>query len=241
VSGDDLGSQLRGVGALNEPARRALYHYVASQPEAVSRDQAAAGTGLARHAAKFHLDKLVEEGLLVTEFRRLGGRRGPGAGRPSKLYARSGLQLDVTLPARRYELAGQVLAEAVSRAAREGVPVLEAVTETARRAGLDLAGRAGRPPGQPARGDDELTVLAAALERHGYEPRRGRGVVTLANCPFHSLAEQHRALVCGMNLALVDGVVAGLGCHAVAARLDPAPGRCCVTLTRVSSTTDAAE
>ncbi|WP_433508456.1 hypothetical protein ACQP04_28940 [Pseudonocardia halophobica] len=50
----------------------------------MSRDQAAVGTELPRHTAKFHLDKLVEEGLLDTELRRLTGRRGPGAGRPTK-------------------------------------------------------------------------------------------------------------------------------------------------------------
>ena len=96
--------------------RRALYLFVAAQPEPVSRDQAAAGSGLPRHTAKFHLDKLVEDGLLDTEFRRLSGRQGPGAGRPTKLYRRSERQVAITLPQRHYELAGQILAE------RRGAP-----------------------------------------------------------------------------------------------------------------------
>src|SRR5829696_7007708 len=110
---DDFVSQVAGVSALAEPARRALYRFVVAQPEPVSRDQAAAGAALPRHTAKFHLDKLVEERLLDTEFRRLSGRRGPGAGRPTKLYRRSARQVAVTLPQRHYDLAGQILAGAV--------------------------------------------------------------------------------------------------------------------------------
>ena len=90
---DDFAAQVSGVGALAEPARRALYLYVVAQPGPVSRDQAAAGAGLPRHTAKFHLDKLVADGLLETEYRRMSGRRGPGAGRPTKLYRRSSRQV----------------------------------------------------------------------------------------------------------------------------------------------------
>ncbi|WP_308191039.1 helix-turn-helix domain-containing protein [Pseudonocardia terrae] len=66
---DDFVAQVSGVGALADPVRRALYLYVVAQSQPVSRDQAAAGTEMARHTAKFHLDKLVEEGLLDTGFR----------------------------------------------------------------------------------------------------------------------------------------------------------------------------
>ena len=136
---DDFAAQVSGVGALAEPARRALYLYVVAQPEPVSRDQAAAGAGLPRHTAKFHLDKLVADGLLDTEYRRLSGRRGPGAGRPTKLYRRSSRQVAVTLPPRHYDLAGQILARAVEDAARDGLPVLQAV----QRAAVDAGHRLG--------------------------------------------------------------------------------------------------
>jgi predicted ArsR family transcriptional regulator len=79
----------------------------------VSRDEAAAGVGVPRHRAKFHLDKLVGDGLLEAEYRRRSGRRGPGAGRPAKLYRASG-ELAVMLPGRRYELAGQLMARAIT-------------------------------------------------------------------------------------------------------------------------------
>src|SRR3954464_11035711 len=113
---EDLAGQIAAVGALADPARRALYPFLAASEAPVSRDQAAADVGLARHTVKFHLDRLVDEGLLETEYRRLSGRRGPGAGRPAKLYRRSTREFDVTLPERHYDLAGQILAEAVQPA-----------------------------------------------------------------------------------------------------------------------------
>jgi predicted ArsR family transcriptional regulator len=224
---DDFVSQVSGVGALAEPARRALYLYVAAQPVPVSRDQAAEGVDLPRHTAKFHLDKLVEEGLLDTEFRRLSGRRGPGAGRPTKLYRRSAREVAVTLPQRHYDLAGQILAGAVEAAARDGVPVLEAVQRAAAEYGRRLG--AGQQPRDG--GSSPLDELAVTLAGHGYEPRVQDGVLMLANCPFHALARDHTALVCGMNLHLIAAMLDELGHTEVRARLDPAPARCCVTLT----------
>ena len=231
---DDFAAQVSGVGALAEPARRALYLYVVAQPEPVSRDQAAAGADLPRHTAKFHLDKLVADGLLDTEYRRLSGRRGPGAGRPTKLYRRSGRQVAVTLPPRHYDLAGQILAAAVEDAARDGVPVLQAVQRAAADAGHRL-GAAQRPrdDGSAAASGDAAALddIAAVLDAHGYEPRVQGDQVVLANCPFHALARAHTALVCDMNLYLITALLDELGRRDVVAGLDPAPQRCCVTLT----------
>ena len=231
---DDFAAQVSGVGALAEPARRALYLYVVAQSEPVSRDQAAAGAGLPRHTAKFHLDKLVADGLLDTGYRRLSGRRGPGAGRPTKLYRRSSRQVAVTLPPRHYDLAGQILARAVEDAARDGVPVLEAVERAAADAGHRL-GAAQRPrdDGSAAASGDSAALddIAAVLDAHGYEPRVQGDQVLLANCPFHALARAHTALVCDMNLYLITALLDELGRRDVVAGLDPAPQRCCVTLT----------
>jgi len=225
---EDLVAQVSGIGALAEPARRALYFYVVAQGEPVSRDQAAAGTGMARHTAKFHLDKLVDEGLLETEYRRLSGRRGPGAGRPAKLYRRSDRQVAVTLPPRHYDIVGRVLARAVEDAARNGSPVLDAVRDAAAEAGRRLGAEQGAQCAQE--GGCTLDDLAAALAGYGYEPRVRGEVVELANCPFHALAREHTALVCQMNLHLITAMLAELGRPDVHAGLDPAPGRCCVSL-----------
>ena len=231
---DDFAARVGGVGALSEPARRELYLYVVAQPDAVSRDQAAAGTGLARHTAKFHLDRLVDEGLLTTEFRRLTGRQGPGAGRPAKLYRRSEVEVSVTLPERQYDVAGSILARAVESAARDDTPVRQCVHAAATDAGREVAAAAVHGLAGSA---DPLDDLAALLAERGYEPRREGDTVVLVNCPFHALARAHTELVCSMNLDLISAVVDTLGHPDIAVQLRPAPDRCCVQLARAGSPT----
>jgi predicted ArsR family transcriptional regulator len=208
---------LDALAALGEPTRRALYAYIVAQDRAVSRDQAASATGTKRATAAFHLDRLVDDGLLEARFARVSGRTGPGAGRTAKLYARARRQIAVSLPPRRYEIAAEVLASALEAAERGAAPVNEAVARAAGQAGRQIAGQ----------GAD----LAEALTRSGYEPKQDPdGCIHLANCPFHELLARHVDLVCAMNLHLLRGVIGELGSGAQA-RLDPAEGRCCVTIT----------
>lgn len=222
----DIGSQAAGIGALADDTRRRLYEYVVAQPEPVGREQAAAAVDVPVSRASFHLDRLVSEGLLEVEFRRLTGRTGPGAGRPAKLYRRAAREFAVSLPERRYDLVGDILAAAVTRAGDE-VSLDEALDQCAREAGTELG--AGLGGGASAPGDGRaLAVLAEVLATQGYEPRVEERAVVLANCPFDSLARKHTALVCGLNRSFVQGVADGLGCD-VAACLEPSPDRCCVT------------
>jgi predicted ArsR family transcriptional regulator len=226
---DDFASQVTGIGALVEPVRRELYLYVVAQPEPVGRDQVAAGTGLPRHVVKFHLDKLVDEGLLETEFRRLSGRQGPGAGRPAKLYRRTAREVAVTLPERHYELAGQILAAAIEEAAGDGQPVLTAVARAAAAAGRRIGSQV-RTTNRMDPTASSLEAVAEILASHGYEPRVQVDRVFLANCPFHALAKQHTALVCDMNLEVITALADEVGHTDVEVQLDPAPDRCCVAL-----------
>jgi predicted ArsR family transcriptional regulator len=226
----DFERDVTGIAALNEPARRDLYLYVVGQVEPVSRDQAADGVGVARHTAKFHLDKLVEDGLLDTEFKRLTGRQGPGAGRPTKLYKRSDAQFEVTLPERHYDLAGQLMARAIDSATSTGEPVLT----TLHAAAADLGARLGaqtRDHQQSLGVEQRVAIVCDVLTAHGYQPRQHDRTITLLNCPFHLLAQEHTELICGMNLALLDGVAKHGADDVLTARLDPGPDRCCVVLT----------
>src|SRR3954452_967161 len=215
----DLGSDAAGIGALADDTRRALYQYVAAQPDPVGRDQVAAAVGLARHNVSFHLDRRATEGLLEVEYRRLTGRAARGAGRPSKLYRRADREFTVSLPPRRYDLVGDILASAVDRAAL-GAPLEQALEACAHEEGSTL----GRESGT----DGTLDALAAVLEAQGYEPTLFEDTVELANCPFDALARKHTQLVCNLNRSYVQGVADGLGCTGVAARLEPEPGHCCV-------------
>jgi len=232
---DQPGSGLAAVGSLGDPVRRSLYEFVAGSPGPVGRDEAAAAAGIGRPLAAYHLDKLVGQGLLTASYQRPAGRGGPGAGRPAKVYARSGSEFVVTVPPREYELAARLLAGAVeadpsgaSRAALHGV---------ARQFGADL-GRRGQAA-EPGR-EDTLQSAEDALRGHGFEPWHDEdGTVRLRNCPFHRLAAQHTEVVCGMNLALIEGLVAGLGATGLHPALDPQPGCCCVVLSTDPPRADA--
>ena len=210
---------LERLAVLAEPVRRRLYRYVAERPHAVGRDEAATSVGISRALAAFHLDRLVEGGLLVAEYRRLTGRTGPGAGRPAKLYRRADADVEVSLPPRDYRLAAGVFAEALDGTA----DVAAVARERGRALGSAARSRTDR--------DADGRTLQAVLVEAGYEPfRDAAGEIRLANCPFHALAARHRSLTCGMNLALLEGVLEGIGAPDVSARLDPQPGRCCVAL-----------
>ena len=224
------------LAALGEPVRRALYRYVVAQRAPVSREEAASGVGVARHVAKFHLDKLADDGLLATEYQRPPGRSGPGAGRPAKLYSRGAREIAVSLPERRYDLAAQLLAEAVAESTASGVPVRDAVGSAARRAGAELAAGTRRKLGRRSGARAVVTALCETLAEVGYEPYTDGSEVRLRNCPFHAVAAQHTQLVCGMNLDVLGGLLDALDHAPVQARLDPAPDRCCVAFTPVGRT-----
>ena len=225
---DERTAQVSAVAALAEPTRRRLYDHVVRQTAPVSRDDAAAATDVPRATVAFHLDKLVDEGLLDVVFERRTGRSGPGAGRPSKLYRRAECDVAVSLPERRYDLVGGLLASAMEEAQSSGESPRDALARRAFDRGREL-GRAARDADAGSAGRD---VVLRVLEEQGFEPRPDEAAVTLANCPFHALATEHTELVCGMNLQLLDGLLDGAGATDLAARLQPSPGRCCVRLER---------
>ena len=221
----EFAARVASIGALGDPLRRDLYLYVCAQPYAVSRDEAAEAVGVPLHKAKFHLDRLEAEGLLTAEFARLTGRTGPGAGRPAKLYRRAESEISVSLPGREYEIAGHLLAAAVATSVRTGESPIDALHREAAQRGREWARAAlAESEGTP------LELAERALATHGYEPRDDDRRVILANCPFHTLAESHTQMVCGMNLALVQGLVDEIGPDAVECRLEPGEQRCCVVL-----------
>ncbi|MFE0602287.1 helix-turn-helix transcriptional regulator [Streptomyces sp. NPDC058892] len=214
------------IAVLQDPVRRRLYEYVAAQGHEVSRNEAAEATGVARTLAAHHLDRLAEAGLLESGSRRLTGRSGPGAGRPAKVYTRARVERSVSLPARDYRTAVELLAEAAEQAGLDA-----GLCAAARRRGELLRGAAA-----PCGGIEDAMELLAA---RGYEPHleegeegageAGRGgVVRMRNCPFHAVAERFPPLVCGMNLALLEGLFGVDG--PVRARMDAKPGECCVVV-----------
>lgn len=217
------------LGALDDDLRRELYLHVRKAGRPVTREEAATATGISRKLAAFHLDKLVDRGLLTFTYARPPGRGGRGAGRPAKYYEPSGRQFDVSIPERRYDLLGTVLLRALRSKDQRG-PGDEAARGAARDTGLEIGRSERRRRGIARPGPERaIKVTTDVLEERGYEPYRDeRGCVRLRNCPFHALAEEDRDLVCHMNEQLVDGVVRGLGNDTVHVVFDPVPGECCV-------------
>jgi predicted ArsR family transcriptional regulator len=216
------------IALLEEPNRRRLYELVTVSREPISREEAAAELGISRELAAFHLDRLLDAGLLETEYRRRGGRTGPGAGRPSKLYRRSDRDLSVSLPPRHYDVAAELLATALDRL--DAPTGAEVVAGVAREQGTHVGIEARRSAG-PRPGKRRLrTALLDLLRGAGYMPELDRqsGAICLRNCPYHTLAESHRELTCGMNLAWADGVAEALRDTGLRPKLAPKPGYCCV-------------
>jgi predicted ArsR family transcriptional regulator len=212
------------IAALQDPVRRRLYEYVAAQGREVGRNEAAEAAGVARTLAAHHLDRLAEAGLLESGSRRLTGRSGPGAGRPAKVYTRARAERSVSLPARDYRTAAELLAEAAEQAGLD-----DELCAAARRRGEALRGSAA-----PCGGLEQAVEMLAA---RGYEPHlegaegatgAAARVVRMRNCPFHAVAERFPPLVCGMNLALLEGLLGTDG--PVHARMDARPGDCCVVV-----------
>ncbi|UUZ60125.1 helix-turn-helix transcriptional regulator [Nocardioides sp. B-3] len=217
-------SDVSNIAALAEPVRRSLFDFVVRSRAAVSRESAAEGLGIATHTAKFHLDRLVEEGLLEVEFKRLTGRTGPGSGRPAKLYRRTDREVEVSLPERHYDLLSRILARAVAEASASGDAVASVVARVARDEGAAWGASLDDLPG-----DADLERLASALDAGGYEPWIEDETLFVQNCPFHRVAQEQTELVCGLNPEFVSGVAVGVGCPGVATRLDPGEDRCCVS------------
>jgi predicted ArsR family transcriptional regulator len=219
-------ADLASLSCLDDRVRGRLYAFVSGRTQPVGRDEAAAAVGIGRALAVYHLDKLVASGLLTASYRRPPGRGGPGAGRPAKVYARSSTEFMVTIPPREYELAARLLVQAVA-ADRSG-RIRAALDDAARNLGAQL-GKRHRADG--ACGDGLRPALDRALSEHGFEPSHDDGgTVRMRNCPFRRLAELQPEVVCHMSLALIQGLVAGLGADGLNPALDPKPEHCCVAI-----------
>jgi predicted ArsR family transcriptional regulator len=219
-------ADLASVSCLQDPVRGRLYGFVSGRGEPVGRDEAAAAVSIGRALAVYHLDKLVEAGLLTASYRRPPGRTGPGAGRPAKVYTRSGGEFLVTIPPREYRLAARLLVQAIA-SDRSG-QTRAALHEAARQLGADFGERYRV---DHAMGDSLRLALETALLEIGFEPwHDDRGTVRMRNCPFRSLAELEPEVVCQMNHALIQGLVSGLGADNLNPVPDPENKHCCVAI-----------
>jgi predicted ArsR family transcriptional regulator len=238
---------------LTDRTRRALYEHVRrARGQGVTREQAAAAIGISRGLAAFHLDKLVDAGLLSATFVAPKPR---GRGRTPKVYRTADGEIDLSLPGRRYDLMGEILAAAIDATPRDEPPHAEPPHADApsnapapvpadaparahadapagvREAALRVAYQRGRDEADAERRSGGR--LERLLERLGFEPDQAKDAadaIRLRNCPFQRLAARHTELICGINHAFITGILHGIGATALEAELAPVPGCCCVRL-----------
>ncbi len=216
------------VAALADDLRRRLFGYVREARRPVSRDEAGEAIGISRKLAAFHLDKLVDAGLLRFGFESAGA---PRVGRRRKVYEPTDVVVQVSIPARRPEVLADILVQGLLTEADHGsAKTAAAAAAHARGLAAASAVRAGLRPGRLG-AERALTLAEDILTRYGFEPGRvGPRCVRLRNCPFHPIAQNAPELVCQLNQAFMRGVLEGLQAHTLDAVLSPRAGECCVEL-----------
>ena len=216
---------ISAVTSINDPTRRAIFDLVSARGS-LARDDVAEALGLPRSSVAFHLERLVAAGLLSVRHERRGGRTGPGAGRPAKIYSASEGEISVSVPARDYHLMGDLLAGTIEHSTPDEPP-----RETLRR----LAGERGRQLGAAAGSFEDVLVDV------GYHPTQDGADLALNNCPFHQLAETHRDLVCAASHALLCGAAEAAGEDPARVVLQPTAGNCCVRILPAAAASSSAE
>ncbi len=215
----DLNETVVRLCVLDDPARWAAYVAVRTAGRPLTRAEVADDVGISARLAAFHLEKLLAEGFLEATYERDDGS--VGVGHPAKRYRPTGLELEVSIPPRRYDLAAEILAEAME--ADSSDPPVESLA--------DVAAEYGRQVGTRVRARNGDSRLLTALRVIGYEPATAGDEVVLRNCPFRHVAQARPEIICQMNLAFVAGVLAGTKSRSRQAVLSPSAERCCVVLT----------
>ncbi|KIS26904.1 ArsR family transcriptional regulator [Arthrobacter sp. SPG23] len=210
--------RIAAVASLGDETRRKLFAFVAASSGPAGRDEAAAALEIPRSTASFHLDRMAQDGLLAVEFRKLGGKAGPGSGRPAKMYRLAQPEVGASVPDRNYDLAGELMASAIEQSTAGGEPIRDALLATSYAKGRAMA--------------EGSRSLEEFLSAEGYMPRSdGAGGFALGNCPFHKLADGHADVVCAMNGAFLCGAAAGCGIEENRIVGNTTPGQCCARVT----------
>ena len=218
-----LDAELGALCSLVEPTRRRVYAYAVRRRE-TTRESAARALGIGRALAAFHLDRLVEVGLLEASTGL--GRTGRPVGRPAKLYRPADREILLAVPPRRYDFLAELLAEALASGQRR----LDAARDRARRLGQEI-GRQARSEVVAEGAARAGVVRDALLETFGYAPRSlDGGPIVFENCPFDRIARRYEPVVCPLNEAIVEGMLDGAREPDAVIRSAATPGGCCVAV-----------
>jgi predicted ArsR family transcriptional regulator len=188
--------------ALADDTRFRLFRYLGLSGRPVSVRELSRRLSLHPNTVRPHLRRLEEAGLVSREI-----KKGQAVGRPQTLYSVAEV---ATGDGRDYRLLAEMLCGLLkSKRDRERAAAL------AREWGKYLVTRRGVKPGVRLPAGRNLAILQEAMDEAGFEPRfRRQGTkaveVTLRDCPFRDLTDEHRDLVCVLHRGLVEGMVGAL-------------------------------
>jgi predicted ArsR family transcriptional regulator len=189
--------------ALADDTRYRLYRFVGLAGRPVSVREVSRRLNLHPNTVRPHLRRLEEAGLVASDVRK------GAVGRPQTLYS---VREPEDEDARDYRLLAEILIGLVG-----GRRAIDQAHVLAREWGAYLVGQ-NRPKPGTARGPAgrNLALMQDAMARAGFDPRFRRSAgtdeveVTLRDCPFKDLADEHRELVCTLHRGLVEGILGGL-------------------------------
>lgn len=195
-------------GALAVRSRRQLLDLLRAAEQQLDIPALADATGLHPNTVRFHLEILVQAGF-VEERRQQRGTRG----RPRMVYA----PVTSASSGDGYQLLAEMLVTHLDQTGR---------SHDAEDAGRAWARhvRPATPAGPSGLAGVTRTVVALFTEM-GFDPaatvhRKGTRI-DLRACPFRSLAQQHRDVVCRLHLGLLAETVDQASARTVSAGLTP--------------------
>jgi predicted ArsR family transcriptional regulator len=209
----------RTHGALAAPARVAVLDHLRACPQPLDAHAVATATGQHVTTVRFHLDVLIEAGLVTASRQQPRGR-----GRPRTLYAPS--FQDGGAPGGAYrELAGVLAANFDTTPARR--------RRRAERAGADWAAQRLGPEPEPTPSSAEARRRVTGMfAEMGFDPEPAPGGrVLLHDCPFRDTARAHPEVVCAAHQGLLTELLARLDPTRTVPILEPfaQPGVCVIT------------
>lgn len=216
-------------GAPTGASRLRILQALRFAPDELGVQELAEQVGLHTNTVRFHLERLVADGLVA---RRVEARSEPG--RPRLAFtaiAGTGTHGDK----RNYRLLADILASLVADAVPKAAA---AATEAGRIWGRYLTDRPG--PYRRTSEGESVTELLRVLDDIGFTPELvqpdGRREIWLRHCPFLEVATEHREVVCSVHLGLMQGALAEMRAPITADRLEPLvePSLCVAGLAKTS-------
>lgn len=195
-------------------SRLRILQLLRQSPDELGVQDLAERVGLHANTVRFHLDRLVAEGLVL---RHVQDRTEPG--RP-RLAFTAAARPDAQRDQRSYRLLAEILASFVAGAVPDPAA---AATEAGRTWGHYLSERPA--PYRRTSEEDAVPELLRILNEVGFAPELSQddahGTVLLRHCPFLEVAEAHREVVCSVHLGLMQGALAEMRAPITADRLEP--------------------